>query len=64
MAAAQRESLNFRMLADGYATVLVMEELPFEELLYRVQKEAIDAGAGLWQKESWRSYALLNQLGQ
>jgi len=57
-----RRSLNGQMLADGYATVFVMEELPFEDLFYEIQREAMEQKKGLWAREDWRSYAALQQL--
>ena len=58
-----RSSLNGRMLLDGYATVFIMEELSFEDELYRMQREAMDARRGLWGMEGWPAYAALWQTG-
>ena len=59
------ESLNARMLRDGYAVLYVMEEdEPYEELFYMIQKEADSAGSGLWSEEGWRAYAALNYFGK
>lgn len=59
-----RESLNAKMLADGYAVVFFMnEEEMYEDLFYRIQREAENAGRGLWGVDGWKAYAALNYLG-
>ena len=60
-----RESLNARMLKDGYAVTFIMEEgEPYEALFHMLRKEAENAGSGLWSEDGWRAYAALNYLGQ
>ncbi|MBR2532267.1 MAG: thermonuclease family protein [Lachnospiraceae bacterium] len=60
-----RESLNARMLQDGYAVTYIMEEgEPYESLFYTIRKEAENAGKGLWSEDGWRAYAALNYFGE
>ena len=59
-----RQSLNGRMLLDGYAVAYIMEEEPWGDLFYRFQKEAMDAAAGLWADPGWIAHAALNELVQ
>ena len=58
------ESLNAKMLADGYAVVFFMsEDEMYEGLFYRIQREAENAGRGLWGVDGWKTYVALNYLG-
>jgi endonuclease YncB( thermonuclease family) len=59
-----RQSLNGRMLLDGYAVAYIRDEEPWGDLFYRFQKEAMDAGAGLWAEPGWIAHAALNELVQ
>ncbi len=60
-----RESLNARMLKDGYAVTYIAEEgEPYEALFYTLRKEAENAGSGLWSEEGWHAYAALNYFGE
>ena len=59
-----RESLNGRMLLDGYAVACIMDEEPWGDAFYRFQKEAMDSGAGLWADPGWIAHAAVNELIQ
>ncbi len=59
-----RESLNGRMLLDGYAVAYIMDEEPWGDIFYRFQKEAMDSGAGLWADPGWIAHAAVNELIQ
>ncbi len=59
------ESLNFKMLEDGFAVTYFMEEdEPYEELFRSAMQKAAEAGKGLWSVDGWPAYAAMNLLGQ
>ena len=59
------ESLNYKMLEEGFAVTYFMEkDEPYEELFRSAMQKAAEAGNGLWSAEGWPSYAAMNLLGQ
>lgn len=52
-AEVREKCLNARMILDGYAQVVVFDDIAYRDLFRKFQREAMDEGRGLWADEEW-----------